>query len=63
MFAGDPLRNAAPALLDVVEAANELVEDTGIEMDDERMGYIVAQVYRTDWQRMRDALARLGEAA
>jgi hypothetical protein len=56
MFAGDPLRNAAPALLDVVESALRLTLADGLQQ-------ICGQpVAKQALRRLQDALARLGEA-
>jgi hypothetical protein len=53
--------NALPTLLAVVEAAETLINDMSIELDDERLPYLACQVYRADARRLLEALAKLGE--
>ena len=49
MVAGDPLRNHAPALLDLAEAAAAYVDEMRVD------------VRREQYWKMREALERLGE--
>lgn len=56
-------RNALPALLAVARAADELSDDVGVEMDDERLPYVLVQINRVDLATLREALAQLKEQA
>jgi hypothetical protein len=47
-------------LLAVAEAAEELLDCLSIEIDDERLGYVVAKIRRRDLDGLRAALAGLG---
>ncbi len=46
----------------LVEAVKGLVENMGIELDDKRMCYLCAQVYRDDLSAVKAALAPFEEA-
>jgi hypothetical protein len=48
--------------LAVVHAARELDAGIGVELDDDRLKYIVAQVNREAWKALKAALARYDEA-
>jgi len=50
------------ALVDVAVAALDVVEGTGVEMDDPRLDYIVAQVDKGDLDRLVTALDALRSA-
>jgi len=40
----------------LAEAAKDMLDDSGVEMDDERMKYMIWQVYRQDRDALRAAL-------
>ena len=51
----------ARKLLAVAEAARDLVNGLGVEMDDPRLEYVLVQVERSDLSNLRSALATLEE--
>jgi len=50
---------ACEAMLAVMEAADTLISDMGVEEDDKRIPYLVCQVYRGDLRRLREAIAKI----
>ena len=47
--------------LAVADAAEVLLDDLSVELDDPRLSYLLCQVYRGDVRRLREALAKLDE--